>query len=267
MIDNESFCCGHRIFCVHRVATTDPFLPSVVAPSSKPPGADDNTDPPVLGGFPLLAPNRGGGGAAEFALLSGVLAANLSSKGLMHAHALKIAAVLTGALPPAPLVVLNLASNFLRDDGAAAIGSVLAVEGCALQHLCLDDNLLGDRAAGSLAAALRANKALRALSLCHNGIGDCGARALMVAHQANRASALVALYITFNAVSPNAARALQASLESRVPPAPVPGHGKKKKGGGGGEKKKEKKKKKKKEKEKGKGKGKGKKGKKGKKKK
>lgn len=74
--------------------------------------------------------------------------------------------------------VLYLASRRLGDDGAAAVGALLAHPACAVTSLNMDSNGIGDAGAVALAAGLAVNTSLVDLVAWDNAIGDAGAVAL-----------------------------------------------------------------------------------------
>lgn len=106
--------------------------------------------------------------------------------------------------------VLYLASRRLGDDGAAAVGALLAHPTCAVTALNLDSNGIGDAGATALADGLAVNTSLVDLVAWDNSIGDVGATALAAALATN--SSLRVLSLARNAVGPAGGAALGTAL-------------------------------------------------------
>lgn len=107
--------------------------------------------------------------------------------------------------------VLYLASRRLGDDGAVAVGALLAHPACAVTALNLDSNGIGDAGATALAAGLAANTSLVDLVAWDNSIGDAGASALAAA-LATRNTTLRVLSLARNAVGPAGGAALGTAV-------------------------------------------------------
>ena len=104
--------------------------------------------------------------------------ARAHARATTHAHAHEHARVspLPGAHRPyQALTQLDLDSNVLGDEGAAALAAALG--GCALRVLRLHDNGVADAGAAALAGALPTS-ALELLALGDNPVGAAGAAAL-----------------------------------------------------------------------------------------
>ena len=118
------------------------------------------------------------------------------------AHALQINTVVTD-------LVLNC--NDITDQGARALGSLLEGSTSSLRRLSLRDNPIGDGGASALAAALRTNPHMTALSLPFCGVSDEGAAALAGALR-SPTCALVELHLNGNQISDVGAKQLAAAL-------------------------------------------------------
>jgi Ran GTPase-activating protein (RanGAP) involved in mRNA processing and transport len=119
-------------------------------------------------GVALLAAQLGDGAACALTLL------NLACNGrLGDAGASAIAApVAHGRLQR-----LSLAHCGVASAGGAALGAALAAPACALTHLDVSHNRIGDDGASAVVRALHSNGTLQALSLAGNPIGDAVAAA------------------------------------------------------------------------------------------
>ena len=106
--------------------------------------------------------------------------ARAHARATTHAHAHEHAHAHVSPLPGAhrpyqALTQLDLDSNVLGDEGAAALAAALG--GCALRVLRLHDNGVADAGAAALAGALPTS-ALELLALGDNPVGAAGAAAL-----------------------------------------------------------------------------------------
>lgn len=79
------------------------------------------------------------------------------------------------------LKFLELDQNAIGDNGAVSLAEGLAMPGCALEHLSLDDCGVKQRGALALAAALRRNSSLKLLRLTSNAVTKRGLAALLAA--------------------------------------------------------------------------------------
>lgn len=111
----------------------------------------------------------------------------------------------TSTLDPT-VPILYLASRRLGDDGAAAVGALLAHPACAVTTLNLDSNGIGDEGAAALAAGLAVNTSLVDLIAWDNAISDAGAAALAGALATN--NTLRVLSLARNAIGPAGGAAL-----------------------------------------------------------
>ena len=70
---------------------------------------------------------------------------------------------------------LHLEINGIGDGGAIAIANLIAANTKGLKKIMLDDNVISDRGAAALAAALRSNNVLEELDISANEIDNDGA--------------------------------------------------------------------------------------------
>jgi Ran GTPase-activating protein (RanGAP) involved in mRNA processing and transport len=104
------------------------------------------------------------------------------------------------------LTTLNLAGNYIGDDGAKALSAALA-QNSSLTTLNLTDNEIGADGAQALGAALAQNSSLTTLNLSYNKIGDDALVAAVA-----QSSSLTTLNLSCNEIGDNGAQALGAAL-------------------------------------------------------
>ncbi|KAJ4461097.1 hypothetical protein PAPYR_2542 [Paratrimastix pyriformis] len=104
--------------------------------------------------------------------------------------------------------------KWIGDEGACALATLLTSPNCALTHLIIHYNMIGDEGARALAAGLAQSRTLQALRMDHNQIGDEGARALAEALPRN--SSLHELWLNDNQIGDAGACALAAALPRTI---------------------------------------------------